>query len=244
MNAEDLSKGRRIVELGNEIEQLPGFKLHQEFFGLEITKYIFDSNFADLNNVITFITTDPHGTILLNVQNRKKREIVAFEIIRGIYNYTGAAVSLVEHTMKLYDRLYGKNNLFPEYHERVSRDFARPLLMFIKELRHYCQHIKASIITFRSTVDSNSRLVTRVCIPKSDLQKYGVWNAEAKKFLANIQERLDVMEVLADFHNKEVAFYSWFRSRQEEIHVDELKELDAKQDELRELMGNDYIPPA
>jgi hypothetical protein len=244
MNAEDLSKGRRIVELGNEIEQLPGFKLHQEFFGLDITKYIFDRNFVDLSNVITFITTDPRGVTLLTVQNRKKREILAFEIIRGIYNYTAAACSFVEHTIKLYNRLYKKNNLFPEYHERVSSDLPLPLLKFIQDLRHYCQHIKSPVITFLTTDDGNGRLVTRVCIPLSDLQEYVEWKAEAKKFLATIQERLDVMEVLADFHNKEVAFYSWFRSRQEEIHADELKELDDKKDELRELMGDSYIPSA
>src|SRR6266516_3254492 len=243
MNEEDLSKGRRIVELGDEIEQLPGFKLQQEFFGLDLTRYIFERNFADLSNVITFITTDPRGASLIAVKNRKKREAFGFEVIRGIYNDTAAAVSLVEHTMNLYDRLYGENNLFPEYHERVSRDFSKPFLMFIKELRHYCQHIKSPIITFITTDGSNGRLVTRICIPLSDLQKYGVWKADAKRFLATIQERLDVMEVLGDFHNKEVAFQNWFRTRQEEIHADELKELDNKKDELRELMGDSYIPP-
>ncbi len=243
MNEEDLSKGRRILELGDEIEQLPGFKLHQEFFGLDITRYIFDRNFADLSNIITFITTDPRGASLLTVQNREKLEAFGFEVIRGLYNYTAAAVSLVEHTMILYKRLYGKNNLFPEYHERISRDFSKPLLMFIKEFRHYCQHIKSPIITFVTTYENN-QLVTRIYILLSDLRKYGVWNAEANKFLATIQERLDVMEVLADFHNKEVAFQNWFRTRQEEIHADELKELDIKKDELRSLMGDDYIPPA
>lgn len=243
MNEEDLSNRRRIVEPGNEIEQLPGFKLHQDFFGLDITRYIFDKNFADLSNVITFITTDPRGATLHSVENRKKLEAFGFEVIRGIYNYTGAAVSLVEHTMKLYDRLYGKNNLFPEYHERVNRDFVnKPLLMFIKEFRNYCQHIKSPIITFVTTDDSNGRLVRRICIPLSDLQEYVEWKAQAKSFLATVQDRLDVMEVLSDFHNKEVAFQYWFRTRQEEIHADELKQLDDKKDELRALMGDDYIP--
>jgi hypothetical protein len=52
------------------------------------------------------------------------------------------------------------------------------------------------------------------------------------------------MEVLADFHDKEVAFQNWFRTRQLEIHADELKELNDKKDELRELMEDSYIPPA
>jgi len=244
LNEEDLSKNRRIVELGDEIEQLPGYKLQQDFFGLDITRYIFDRNFSDLSNLITFITIDPRGATLHTVENRNKREAFGFEVIRGIYNYTGAAVSLVQHTMKLYGRLYGKNNLFPEYHERSKKDFDTPLLTFIQDFRNYCQHIKSPIITFLTADDSNGRLVTRICIPLSDLQEYVEWKAQAKSFLATVQERLDVMEVLVDFHNKEVAFQNWFRTRQEEIHADELKELDDKKDELRALMGDNYIPPA
>ena len=78
----------------------------------------------------------------------------------------------------------------------------------------------------------------------SDLQAYLDWKEEAKKFLATFQEKVDIMEVLADFHSKEVAFQNWFRARQLEIHSDEFKELDNKKDELRELMGDSYIPPA
>lgn len=241
---DDLSKNRRIVELGDEIEQLPGHKLHQFFFGLDITRYIFDRNFADLSNLIAFITTDPRAASLHTVVNRQKREALGFEVIRGIYNYTAIAVSLVQHTMKLYDKLYGKNNLFPEYPDRVKKDFDKSLLTFLHDLRHYCQHCKSSIISFLTTDDGNGQLVRRICIPLSFLQEYGEWKAVAKRYLATVQERLDVMEVLADFHYKEVAFQNWFRTRQEEIHVDEFKELDDKKDELRELMGDSYIPPA
>jgi hypothetical protein len=75
MNEEALSKGRRIVELGNEIEQLLGFKLyHQDLKGLDISLYIFNRNYTDLRNIITFITTDPRGAIFYTVENRYKLE--------------------------------------------------------------------------------------------------------------------------------------------------------------------------
>lgn len=53
-----------------------------------------------------------------------------------------------------------------------------------------------------------------------------------------------MLEVATSYRDKVIAFHNWFRSRQEEIHADELKELEDKKDELRALMGNDYIPPA
>jgi hypothetical protein len=245
LNEEALSDGRRIVKLGNEIEKLPGYKLYyQDLQGLDISLYIFNRNFADLSNIITFITQDPRGTMLHTVENRYKREALGFEVIRGIYNYVAAAISLVKHTRNLYRRLYGKNNLFPEYQERVDRDFTGdPLTGFIQDLRNYCQHYKSPIITFTTTADSNDQLIRRIALLLSDLQEFGEWKTLAKKFLATVQDRVDVMEVVTAFHVKETAFQDWFRSRQLEILADELKELDDIKDELRALMGDSYIPP-
>ena len=240
---DDLSKNRRIVELGNEIQQMPGYKLEQEFFGLDITRYIFDRNFADLSNIVTFITTDPRGASLHVVENRNKRAAFGLEVIRGIYNYTGVAVSLVQHTIKMYERLYEQNNLFPEYHEEAKKIFDAGLLVFIQDFRNYCQHIKSPIISFTTTFP-NGKSLNRITIPVSALHRYVEWKAPAKHFIASIHERLDVMEVLTDFHHKEVAFQNWFRTQQVEIHAEELKKLDDKRDELRNLMGDDYIPPA
>jgi hypothetical protein len=246
LNEEDLSNGRRIAELSNEIEQMPGFKLYyQDLFGLGISRHIFNRNYTDLSNIITFFTTDPRGAMLHTVENRYKRQAFGFDVICKIYNYVTAAISLVQHTRNLYRRLYGKNSLFPEYQERVETDFTNdPLTGFIQDLRNYCHHYKSPFIMFTTTDDSNGRLISKIGIPLSNLQEYGKWEAPAKKFLATVQEKVDVMEVVTAFHVKENAFQDWFRSRQLEIHADELKQLDDKKDELRALMGDSYIPPA
>lgn len=239
MSEEEITEDRRIVELGIQIKQLPGFALQLSSEELDITRYIFDRNFTELQKVVTFVASDPRGAKLHTVAYRDTLRAFGFEIIRGIYNYTAAAVSLVQHTMELYNRLYGKNNLFPEYHKQARSHFPLPLVTFIHDLRHYCQHIKSPIITFETTW-SNSQPTSRICIPVSDLQTYLDWKKEAKKFIASFQETVDIMEVLADFHSKEIAFQSWFISRQEEIHAREFKELDDKKAELRELMGDSY----
>jgi hypothetical protein len=77
-----------------------------------------------------------------------------------------------------------------------------------------------------------------------ELQAFKDWSAPAKKYLRTIQEKVDVLEVATAYRDKVIAFHNWFRSRQEEIHANELKELDDKKDELRELYGDSYIPPA
>lgn len=246
MNEEALSKGRRIVELGNEIEQLPGFKLYyQDLKGLDISLYIFTRNYKDLRNIITFITTDPRGAIFYTVENRYKLEEFGYDVICRIHNYVAAAKSLVDHTHNLYGKLYGANNLFPQYQERIDNDFKYdPLSKFVQDLRRYCQHFKSPTVMFRTTVDSNGSPIRNVSIPLNDLQAFRDWSAPAKKYLRTIQEKVDVLEVATAYRDKVIAFHNWFRSRQEEIRADEFKELDDKKDELRSLMGDNYIPPS
>ncbi len=245
MNEEDLSKGRRIVELGDEIEQLPGFKLYRDQQGLDITLYIFHKNFTDLSNIITFITADPRGAMLFTVENRHKLEEFGYDVICRIHNYVAAAKSLVDHTHNLYGKLYKDNNLFPEYQERIDNDFKYdPLSKFVQDLRRYCQHFKSPIVMFRTTLYSNGSPIHSVSIPLDELQAFKDWSAPAKKYLRTIQEKVDVLEVATAYRDKVIAFHNWFRSRQEEIHANELKELDDKKDELRELYGDSYIPPA
>jgi hypothetical protein len=244
LNEEALSNGRRIVELGNEIEQLPGFKLYyQDLKGLDISLYIFNRNYTDLSNIITFITADPRGAMLHTVENRDKLEAFGYDVICRIHNFVAAAKSLVDHTHNLYDKLYGVNDLFPEYQERIDNDFKYdPLSKFVQDLRRYCQHYKSPIIMFTTTVDSNGSPIRTISIPLDNLQAFKDWSAPAKKYLRTIQEKAYVLEVATAYRDKVIVFHDWFRSRQLEIHADELKELDDKKDELRLLMGDNYIP--
>jgi hypothetical protein len=240
LNEQALSKGRRIVELGDEIEQLPGFKLYyQDLKALDISLYIFNRNYIDLRNIITFITTDPRGAMFYTVENRYKLEELGYNVICRIHNYVAAAKSLVDHTHNLYGKLYEVTDLFPEYQERIDNDFKYdPLSKFVQDLRRYCQHYKSPIVMFRTTLDSHGSPSRSISIPLDDLQAFKKWSAPAKKYLRTIHEKVDVLEVATAYRDKVIAFHNWFRSRQEEINANELKELDDKKDELRSLMGS------
>jgi len=190
MNDEAISKGRRILELNKEIEQLPGYKLYyQDLKGLDISLYIFNRNYTDLSNVITFITTDRRGAILHTVENRAKLEELGYDVICRIHNYVAAVVSLLEHTRNLYKKLYGGNNLFPEYQERIDIDFKYdPLSKFVKDLRRYFQHYKSPIIMFRTTVDSNGSTIRNISIPLDNLLAFKDWSEPAQKYLRGCVE--------------------------------------------------------
>ena len=54
-------------------------------------------------------------------------------------------------------------------------------------------------------------------------------------------EKVDVLEVAAEDREKVIAFYEWFRSRQEEIHADDLRRFREKENQLLSLMLEDKI---
>lgn len=56
-----------------------------------------------------------------------------------------------------------------------------------------------------------------------------------------VAENVDVLEIAAEYTEKVMAFYEWFQSRQEEIHVDELRRFREKESQLLFLMLEDKI---
>src|SRR5437764_906521 len=108
LNDNVLAKNRRRAELSYEIMHLPGYKLfYTDLKGLDISLYIFNRNFIDLKNIITFITTDPRAAKLHFPEKRRMSEEFGYDVICRIHNYVAAAKSLVEHARNLYDKLYG-----------------------------------------------------------------------------------------------------------------------------------------
>src|SRR5713101_7053156 len=92
--------GAKIVDLMNEIEQLPGYRFYfEDFKGLDLSLYIFHANFKELHELITYITTDdPRTAKLYTVGNEEKLDAVGYDIVRRIHNFVASVKSLVDHT--------------------------------------------------------------------------------------------------------------------------------------------------
>src|SRR5437870_888912 len=137
--------GAKIVELMEEIEKLPGYRFYYEDFkGLDLSLYVFHTNFKELYALITGITTNPQAAQLYTVENQEKLYLVGYDIVRRIHNFVASVKSLVDHTRNTHRKLYKDTDLFPDYQERINTDFAHnPQSQFIQELREYAQHYRA-----------------------------------------------------------------------------------------------------
>lgn len=212
---------------------MPEYELRQQLLGFNTSIYILDQNYAELQWLINFLENDPNGHLLMVVANQDKLHQAQVDIIRRLHNFVAAAQSLVDHTRRLYDKLYGSTNLFPEYQARIKQEFVSdPLSQFVQRLRQYCQHYKAPGIGIEVSIkQTEAGMVEKrtVFLPMNDLKEFDGWNAAAKQYMSTVEGDVNVLEVASNYRNKVIQFYKWFQSRQVEIHAVELARFDAKQ---------------
>lgn len=238
-----MSRGKRILELMQELAEMPEYQLVMQLQGLSISIYTFDRNYADLCNLITFLASDPRADSLFGLRNRDQLMLVMKDIIRLLHNYVASALSLIDHTRRLHKKLYADSGDFPDYQSRINRDFAQdPLSQFVRDLRRYCQHYRAPNLDVTESWNRGDERVSRtVNLLVEDLRMFEDWSATATRYLDTAGEKVDVLEVATHYRNKVIAFYEWFQSRQGEIHAEEIQRFREKERELLLLMLEDEI---
>jgi hypothetical protein len=237
----NMMDGISISQLVDELLAMPEQGLYDDLQSLNISIYIFDKNFDNLEELILFLTTDPRADSIIWEQNRQEDlQTLQLDVIRRLYNFVQSAMALVDHTRILYRKLYPNSEVFSEYQGRVNRDFANdPLSRFVQDLRVYCHHYKAPNIAVRVSVTpgpEGSIERKTVEISLKDLEIFDGWTSLSKKYLRTIQESMDVLKVLSEYKTKVMEFYKWFQACQIEIHKDEFELYRDKQRQIFLLM--------
>lgn len=234
---------RRILDLMEEIQGMPELDLDDQLRGFDISLFVFVKNYDELSDLIVFVTKDEHSVQLFSASKSDQLDVMFREIIRRLHNFVASAVSLIDHTRRLYNKLYKVNGRFPDYQGRIDRDFASdPLSNFVKCLRHYCVHYGAPLVGGRTSWTRGDEHVTRsIHLVAEQLKLYDRWTATAKEYFEQAPEQIDLAEMIDTYNHKVLAFHEWFRSRQREIHAGEYERLASKQRELALLMLEDNI---
>jgi len=141
-------------------------------------------------------------------------------------------MSLVDHTRNIYLKLYSEAEKFPDYQNYIDKEFKDDsLIQFVHCLRQYCQHYRAPNISIQISF-KDGKMKKTVNLLKEDLKMFGSWNANAKKYLDLIEERVDVYELINTYRKKVLGFHGWFNARQKEIHKTEFDLLRKREEEL------------
>ncbi len=238
-----MSRGLEILKLMRELRDMPEYELYTQLQGFSVSIYTFDKNYLELVKLISFLASDPKADYLFWLRNRDKLMLVMRDIIRLTHNYVAAALSLIDHTRRLYSKLYTEDGLFPDYQSRVRSEFAHdPLSQFVKGLRQYCQHYRAPNLYVTTTWKRGDERESRTFnLHKDDLATFEGWSATARKYLDEVDEKVDILVVATEYREKVIAFYRWFQTRQAEIHSSDIRRFKEKEAQLLSLMLEDKI---
>jgi hypothetical protein len=227
----------------HELRGMPEYNLYINLQELNNSIYIFDRNFEELRKLLVFLTADERASELHWLENRDKLQALGMEVTRFLHNFVAAAKSLVDHTRRLYKKLYADNKKFPDYQNRVNKDFAHdPLSQFVQDLRRYFQHRKTPGLAFVSSLKSPTENLTRTIeLPREEIEEFNDWSSLAKEYLNTIEGGVDILTVVTTYRNKVLKFYEWFQFRQREIHSVEIKRFRDKEANLLLLMLDEKI---
>ena len=238
-----MSRRIRILGLMDELGKMPEYALFTQLQTFNVSIYTFDKNYQNLARLLKFLADDPRAEPLFVLRNRDQLILAMQDIIRLTHNFVAAALSLIDHTRRLHKKLYAGTGQFSDYQSRVSSEFAHdPLSQFVKCLRQYCQHYRAPNLAATTSLEPGDEILHRTFnLLKADLESFDSWSATARKYLDAVAERVDLLEVAAEYRRKVIVFCEWFQSRQREIHADDLRRFREKENQLLSLMLEDKI---
>jgi hypothetical protein len=221
------------LQLIQEIREMPEYELREQLDGFRNSIYIFQANFQELESLIQHLLDSSAPNSPSVITNPENLPHARAEVARLLHNFVAAAKSLVDHTRRLYNKMYKASGRFPDYQAQVDREFVQdPLVQFVQELREFCQHYKSPVIAIRQSFTNSGAGFTdqrTVFLQRKQLLAFDSWNATARKYLNSLgQENIDILAVTGAYREKITTFYHWFMRRQAEIHAEELGRLHEK----------------
>jgi hypothetical protein len=216
-----MNDGYELFLKSQEMRSTPEFQRFQELQRFTHTLHIFETNYRELDRLLWFVCNSPAGDKLFRAENHSAWEQMMTETIRLLQNFVAAAKALVDHSRRLYERLYEPEATFPEYQAEAKKRFANSeVIQFVHGLRNFCLHYRTPGIGTTVTMVSidPERFEKRVTLSKKDLLNFD-WTAAASRFLTDAPESIDLRKTLFEYHASIDQFYNWFAQQVRILHA-------------------------
>jgi hypothetical protein len=221
----DIEDIKRIEHLRKLIDSSEGWKIRSKTRNLEISYYIFMTNYNQLKNSLELFDRKEVSSKIWAIKNRDKLERFQIEVIRLFHNYLASVKSLVDHTNVMIDELYGNNEFLSEYNSKKKEVFINsPLSRFTQDLRNYILHKGIPLMLARKSFDGSNE-TNSILIDLASLKAWNGWKKEAKAYLDSAKGDINLREIIVAYGSLVIDFYKWFLERQEEIHKEEFGQL-------------------
>lgn len=166
------------------------------------------------NDLLDTINEFSHATAkpgFWNMNNRIEQERYTNEVRRHMFCTACAAMALVDHSR-------GFSKVFPikDLEQKRNEYFGNAgWHSFIQGLRNYVVHIKIAEanwrISWREDVDRTRDVKFIFCA--DDLFEYGNWKPEAKQFIDQSEDGIDIYRLFSGYLECASNYYGWHRAR-------------------------------
>lgn len=234
--------GLEIRKLKEKMRATEGWRIRHKLEIFSISIYTFQKNNEELIKLLNLYETDTNLAFkLLSVDNREAFVAFSSEVTRLLHNYLASAMTLVDHTRKLFQDEYKGTEFEKEYDDKKDQSFVQsPISSFIKDLRNYSLHRMLPITGATLNYD-DSEMSHSIFMPKDELIDWKGWKSKSKEYL-NIQgEEIELLQLINEYTKIVFEFQAWFQKKQYEIHSDSIKELEKLEQEYSVKINNAFL---
>jgi hypothetical protein len=194
----------------------------QQLLRLRFSIELLERNFAELDLFLRYLSSARVIHAMAGAEERWRRHEAMGEVLFLLHNYVAAAKSLVDHSRRVYNKLYKPSGLIPDHPSQVKARFTNdPLSQFVEDLREMAQHYRLPSIGITTSIKNEvggATLSASLRLRVDDLLEFGRWGPHAKQFLAGAGESIDIADIVSRYHANVTAFHEWFRREQARVH--------------------------
>lgn len=191
------------ADLIEKMQMLKGYRIRQEIDFLNITLYVFNGNFLQLNQLIDIYENDEEIWYLIN---RQKLDALSMEIIRSFHNYLSSVSSRIDHMRRFREKL--DNKKVDDFHERELEKIKNlEVVVFMKKLRNYIQHraLPHSKVTWSTKLIDGKNLYEtnhRFALDQHKLLEWDNWNSKSKSYINSFNGDIELKLCCKEYHEK------------------------------------------
>lgn len=211
----------KFMEVQPSIDRTPGGKIWNDLKGLDDTAWIFYTSISELIDEICIFGERSKDAEFWNKSNEKTADHYTREVKRKLYYCTSSLMTLVD-----ISRNFDKRHKVDGSSIKRSEIFTTlGLHNFLQDLRNFNTHWRIAEANWSIKYDMESGTRTaHFQIDKKDLLAWSNWTANAKKYIQELEDSVDVYKILATYKKQAQAYYAWHKSAVIEQNAEALQQ--------------------
>ncbi|TCP73447.1 hypothetical protein EC849_117134 [Pseudomonas putida] len=201
------------------IDSTEGGKIWNDLKELDDTAWILSTSVTELVDEVCMFGERSKSLNFWTKNNEKNAEQYVREVKRKLYYCTSAVMTLVDISRNfgrrwdVVDSLSKRNEFFctPGLHE------------FLQGLRNFSTHWRIAEANWLIKTDENGIRSTHFTIGRTELLAWSSWTANAKKYINDSGDHIDIQKIFTLYSEQAHEFYGWHKGAVLEQHAHELQ---------------------